>query len=825
MEQRPDKTPGQTPGNPSEKSPRKRKRFGRILWILCKILFWMLLLLILLSAGGALIFWNWYLPDYLVDRVLPPWRERLGLDATELRIRRLGVTGADLEGFALTDPVGGKLAIDSIRVDYLPCWPDETGLCFTVEGVTLSGIEAAVSVKDGAVSIRGFSLKKVLDSIRALTQRQSGRTAASAGMPDLRAELHGVDVRDLRLLVELDGRRILLPANLRIVPLDAGWNRIGAEGEITPRGQSIRFKLEFDRAELRATLRLDADLRLESFGGLLPLRPAGTAKLEAETVLFLSGENLRATGQADLALHVTGSTLPAAFPEPVRLHQKFDLQFRTGDSAWQLIASGDVPLGPVSIKEDQVRLIRLNPVEWKLSASGSSGEPVHIAELSARTGNLDLEGYGFQLHAPLVQLGLSDAGLLLTSGGMSLENPDQGIQIRNLNLTLPLPPTAKLPGTLDAGEIRYRETTLGKVATTVGIENNSFELNGEFTTPHFPNARLDFHGRLTPREESAPDLLFEVTLPAFTPPEPLRLGTYLPALGEASATATVSLGAALRLEDGKLSTGAHLFLDHGKLSLPETDTDLEEIRLDLRFEDLLGVRTPSAQQFSIGKIRAGEMEFTDFQTAFQIQSKERIDLESVRVGWCGGEIYMRPLAILTNRTSWNTVLYCENLDLAELIRQTGVAAASGSGALYGKIPVRVNRNGIFFDRSYLYSLPGEAHKIRIEDAGTMAGGMSKQALEQAQMEFAVEALKSFDYNWVKLQLNTDEQDLIISLQFDGKPDRPLPFSYDEENGRLQRDPEGKATFQGIQLNINTRLPLNRVLRLNEKLKQLMEKKP
>ena len=33
-------------------------------------------------------------------------------------------------------------------------------------------------------------------------------------------------------------------------------------------------------------------------------------------------------------------------------------------------------------------------------------------------------------------------------------------------------------------------------------------------------------------------------------------------------------------------------------------------------------------------------------------------------------------------------------------------------------------------------------------------------------------------------------------------DRLRGGAYDEENGRLQRDPEGKATFQGIQLNIN-----------------------
>ncbi len=806
-----------------EKSARLRK-FGRFLWTAFKILFWISLVLLLLAAGGILIFWNWYLPDYLVTEVLPPLQRRIGLDETELRIRRLGITGADLEGFALTDPAGGKLSVDSVRVDYLPSWPDETGRCFTVESLTLSGIEAAVKVEGGRVSIRGFSLEKVMEALQNLAGKAEPAPASPA-RPQLRAELRQLDVRDLRLLVDLDGKRFLLPANLRLTPLDPGWNRIGAEGEITPRGQPIRFKLELNRTEMRASLRLDAVLRLESFGELIPVRPAGTARLGADLVAYLTDGNLRATGQSDLTLEVAGSSLPVSFPEPVVFRQKFDLNYRGGDGGWQLLASGDTPFGPLSIKGGEIRLVRLDPVEWKFAATGDGATPFRLAEFSVRTGNAEFEGYGFRLLAPLVQLGRSDAGLLLTSGGMTLENPEKKIRVRNLGVTLPLPPTAEFPGAFEAGEIRLRDEIVGKVGATLGIDAGKLELNGKFTTPLYPEARLDFHGRLTPREEGAPDLLFEVTLPPFTPAAPLRLGDYAPALGNMTAAATVSLGAALRVENGKLSTGAHLFLDNGKLSAPESGIELDGVRLDVRFSDLVEARTPSAQLLSIGRIRAGEMEFTDFRTDFQIQSRERTDLESVRLNWCGGEIYMRPFSIRTNQSSWSTVLYCENLDLARLISQTGIAPATGSGSLYGKIPVRVNRNGIFFDRSYLYSLPGGGHNIRIEDTSKISGGMSPEVLEQTQMDFAVEALRSFDYNWVKLNLNTDERDLIVSLQFDGKPDRPLPFSYDEENGKLRRDPDGRATFQGLQLNINTRVPLNRVLRLNEKLKQLMEKKP
>ena len=64
--------------------------------------------------------------------------------------------------------------------------------------------------------------------------------------------------------------------------------------------------------------------------------------------------------------------------------------------------------------------------------------------------------------------------------------------------------------------------------------------------------------------------------------------------------------------------------------------------------------------------------------------------------------------------------------------------------------------------------------------------------------------------------------MIVALQLDGRPAGPLPFTTDEETGQLRRDPNGRANFQGIQLNINTRLPLNRFLKINEKLQTILK---
>lgn len=90
-----------------EKKPRNLRKIilKSLLWAVCG-----LALLLIAATAGGIIYWNWYLPDYINDRLLPPVREQLGLDEMELRIRRLGLSGLDLETFTLTGAgPGGRL--------------------------------------------------------------------------------------------------------------------------------------------------------------------------------------------------------------------------------------------------------------------------------------------------------------------------------------------------------------------------------------------------------------------------------------------------------------------------------------------------------------------------------------------------------------------------------------------------------------------------------------------------------------------------------------------------------------------------------------------
>ena len=85
---------------------KKAKLFRRVLLILL----FLLVLLLLAGTAAGLIAWHWYLPEWLSTRLLPQLGHNFGQDKVELKIRRIGLTGSDLEGFRLTDTKGGILS-------------------------------------------------------------------------------------------------------------------------------------------------------------------------------------------------------------------------------------------------------------------------------------------------------------------------------------------------------------------------------------------------------------------------------------------------------------------------------------------------------------------------------------------------------------------------------------------------------------------------------------------------------------------------------------------------------------------------------------------
>lgn len=796
---------------------KKARLFRRILLILL----FLIVLLLLAGTAAGLIAWHWYLPDWLATRLVPQLGRSFGQEKVELKIRRIGLTGADLEGFRLTDAEGGILSVDSIRADYAPRLPRDGKEMLRVENLTLSGAEIGVRWSNGKFALSGVSLDRLQQALAQSAEKPEASAVPQEEKSAGQVIIRRITLREMRLRLDYEGRVLLIPIEAVITPQDPAWNKIEAQLTLSPRGQNLYLQLDFDRTTGKLTAKTRTKLRLEALTGLTGIHPEGTLKFDLDLSAGISSDQIELAGFSHFILDLTkDTTLPLHFERPITGEQRFSLRWNKQDNLVSAVASGSLPFP--AFTASGVNVAAEAPIEWKLSLTGSA-DAIRIADAELTTGKITAEAYGCTLKAPLLRLYRAGGLFLLSGSGITIDNAAQKLAMREIAFTLPLPPTETNPGTLTAGSIQLDRSKIGSVSSTIQLRGRDFLLAGTCRSPLAPKAQLNFRGTFEPKSGATPEMLFEFNLPTYTPDKPLRLGDYVPSLGDAAANASLSLGGAVRLENGKLTTGLQVMLRNGSFRMPDSDLELSDLSLDLRFDDLFKLTTPPAQELKIAKIRAGKINITDLEVHFEIESTSQVTIENAGFHWCGGELYMRPLRLRTNQQVWNTTFYCENINLATMLLELGIAPAGtvGDGTVFGKLPVRFDRKrGFFFDRSYLYSRPGTESHIAVSDPDKLLAG-GGAVLKQTQLEFASEALRDFNYNWVKFHLQTEADQLVISLQFDGQPVGPLPFGYDEESGELRRDPTVKAHFQGIQLNINTRVPLNLLLNLNKRLQSII----
>ena len=207
---------------------------------------------------------------------------------------------------------------------------------------------------------------------------------------------------------------------------------------------------------------------------------------------------------------------------------------------------------------------------------------------------------------------------------------------------------------------------------------------------------------------------------------------------------------------------------------------------------------------------------------FQIESLRSLLIEKAHFGWSGGKVDTQAMRLSRGTEDYQLIFYCDRLNLARVLEQFGAAAAEGGSSVSGRIPIRYAPGKLSFDDGFLFSTPGTGGKIRLTGTEILTAGIPPDTPQFAQMELAREALKDYDYSWAKLRLNSEGENLLLQMQMDGKPAKTLPFVYSKDIGgfiRVEAESQG-SRFQGIRLDVNFRLPLNKLLQYKDLIKMI-----
>ncbi|MFH2219234.1 MAG: YdbH domain-containing protein [Pseudomonadota bacterium] len=361
--------------------------------------------------------------------------------------------------------------------------------------------------------------------------------------------------------------------------------------------------------------------------------------------------------------------------------------------------------------------------------------------------------------------------------------------------------------------IEWKKMRLGSVNGTVRQKGSGVAFRGVHASTFLPDLALDFSGNagVSSSQSYHADVHFELN--SYQTKGDIDLGRFHPTAGGVTVSGEFGVKGDLNIDPAGPKGSLSLNVQNANVMFNEKKAAVEGIRTTLVLTDLFGIRSAPRQELYFQKASLGALSIDNGNIDFQIESERSLFIEKSRFRWCKGNVNFQAMRFSSGVDDYDLILYCDRLDLATLLKQFGGVNADGAGSVNGRLPLRINNGKVRIDDGFLFSTPGEGGAIHITGTEILTSGIPPDTVQYAQIELAREALKDYVYDWVKLNVMSEGEDLVLRLQFDGKPARALPFVYKKEVGgfaKVETSSEG-SIFQGISLDVNFKVPLDRIL--------------
>ena len=417
---------------------------------------------------------------------------------------------------------------------------------------------------------------------------------------------------------------------------------------------------------------------------------------------------------------------------------------------------------------------------------------------------------------------VADGEMSFSKGAVYFSKED--IRFKGISARVPFRwpfPEKQPPGYLRVASMNWGKRKLGSIRTDIFQSNGQVSFKGAYDSRLFKGMVVSLSGKTDLLSDDL-NTQINLSLKSCQLGPDLALDQFVPAAGGALLSGKLTAQSNLTVSKYSQTGTLVAALKEGQLKDEAGKWSLGGISVNLAMPDLLQVKSAPRQMLSIESLSYGTLQAGNLEAAFQIESPQTIFIEQGRFKWCNGHLQTQPIRFQPGIDNYDVTLFCDRLALSCLLDQLGALNATGDGTVNGRIPIRISDRKISFEDGFLYSTPGAGGHIHMTRTELLTAGIPPDTPQYVQMDIAKEALKDYEYKWVKVNLATEKNNLNIKLQFDGKPGNLLPFVYKKELGRFIRiDAAGKGSrFQGISLDVNFNLPLDDLLQYKDIMEQL-----
>jgi hypothetical protein len=418
---------------------------------------------------------------------------------------------------------------------------------------------------------------------------------------------------------------------------------------------------------------------------------------------------------------------------------------------------------------------------------------------------------------------LANGRLQWTDANLALS--DMNAKISGMRGAIPFqwPPTGMgETGNFDIKAIHYQHLHVGSLSGTIEQTTHGISFAGTHQNRLIPELSMAFKGetKIIDTNKADTHVHFQMAPPLVQ--TKIDLGKFHPSAKGIIYHGNLFLNGDVIFGNQGLAGSMQTQLTKGNVLFEKKKISIEGIQMALTIPDLANIRSAPKQPLSFERATMGGIEVNAGQIEFQIESRRSIFIEKGQFKWADGNVEAHAIRIAPGIEDYRLILYCDRVNLASVLQQFGAAQVEAQGELNGRIPLRYQNGKVRIADGFLFSTPGVPRKIRMTNTEVLTAGIPPGTPQHVQMELARKALEDYDYSWVKLNITSERDELVLKMQLDGKPAKPLPFVYRKDLGRFTKiEVGGQASiFQGIRLDINFRLPLNKLLQYKEILKMM-----
>ena len=758
--------------------------------------------LAVLLAGIATL--TFFVPHYLETKLVPQLANTYNLPLS-LKIRQISLTKSDLSTIIVGNKDAPVLRIDSIRLDYSLAMLRKR----KIHQIVIAGLEINATISDGKLVLPDF-IKNLANNPPHKTT-QNSQTA----LPFL---FDKILISKAILNITNDKQLIKIPWGMELTP------------DLKNYKYKAKIKLNKNKQQMQATALFDLKNQLLQLTANIKNNGRKTAFKAANLDLTITKhrDNFSAIGKTDVKIggpirkniNIKALDLSFAFSGNYKKTGQWKFELSNSPKIIPLALSNNEISASASSANNPSAFWKLTSIIKKINVHGISNGSVFslqygVVFTDTKVNALDtsLQFGALQVHGKTNKQGTR---LQTTFTGFG-HIKDFNIAEINGDLPMRWPYKPAKPGKVAIKGLHWHNFDLGTTAFVLSQNKNGFNFTGNYDSALLKGLRLAVDGNVDlSGSRTAANFHFKNIRSSFSD---LNLSQFTPKLTGYTIDTDIKLngGGSYRsnLFQANLTAALHNITLQG-----ENGLNLQGGDLALTFPEANLRSKPG--RFTFKQLKFGDIAVKDGLLEFQIESPESILLEKSSAKWCNGHIYTQAMRFSPKVDDYNLSLYCDRLNVAQLLEQFGAANASGEGRVTGKIPIKIRGGRLIPQDGFLYSTPGTGGTIKLYNTQRLTAGITPGTPQFAQIDLAREALKNFSYDWTSIDLSGDGDDLLMHLQIDGKPASPLPFVYKKSFGGFVRvnakNPGSK--FQGIKLDVNFRLPLNQILHYGKAIKQL-----